>query len=1653
MDSSTNPMLLPSEQIKQSVREFLNAHFNLNDWYLGAHVNRISETLARSAAYIRPGDRLLEIGSYGQIPLLVWHLFGLQPVLAYSLQAGYMGYRHGKIQTEEDPQAEFQCHIQAVNIEKDVWPQADNSLDVILCFEVLEHLREHPVFMFNEANRVLKPGGYIIITTPNSSSYHAIINILYHESPFLYSVYGKQREGMAHIKEYAINELQNLVKNSGFEIVNHSTFSPYQDEKDDLFPELREVLNQYGLKNELSGSTQFLVARKTTSPRFEYYQPLYDVTRVWSLPAPPLALTPETGTGVEDKNEIAVEVINTSIIVPINGDFQDLSACMEACANEYPIIQDVEMVLVPYRLNASQTAQLKTLCQTGTNNIRLVSSQPDLSFAETINHAVQTSQAGKLLFWNCPKPGRLTELLNSHDPHHKSGILCSKTLLAPENNSRVERIHDCGIVFDAQKRPKYLYQYCLAEQAFTNHQRELQATNSPLIRINRDLFNKMGGLKALPSWSMMAFDLSLRVHQAGFTINLVPSCEAFAPPEAQKGSDDLILINASILSTQSQDVIPDEMEHYRRDGLALGPQTGKHIALVTPLAPLRTGVADYVQELLPALTQYMTLDLFVDGYTPDDITILNKHRIHFISDLEVCNLKEKYDQIIYHIGNNHFHTAIYEAAAQTGGIMVIHEYDSKGCIPAPVTPLPSNIDEMRSDFDELIYLANNPDIAAAVHRGEFSSGWDHFARHGHKEERIYSHGKKEAISNKKLWQRLFKRADGIIVHNRHSRDILQAEFPNLPVAVIPHLLSPKVFSDFNDDTLLARRKLNLPEDALIILSMGLIQPHKRNHITVQSFASFIKRHPNSFLVLAGESLDQEYDIYLKHLIKSSGLQERVFILGWVFEGAFFDWIAAGDIMVNLRYPSRGEESGTLIRSLGAGKPTIISDYAQYVEIPDDCVIKISFENEVQNLEKALERLSEDASLRQSLSENARAYFRSHNAVERVAGAYAEFCNNTPRKDLRQNYNYAPETQANILWDLSECSVNDPAPHLILAMDRLGLPIRVKIRGDFKNLLSLNQNDIQRFQQLQRMPLADNYLQFFSGALCDFKRDPQATYAIVMANHQELSNSARKHPQPDEYWVPSAYSRNCLIQQGLPAQKITVVPLGVSTLAYGTYIRQPRKEKPFTFLNITDWTKHSHWQDILLAFLQEFGDNNDFRLCFQTSAGALETVTPDDITGLFQQFAYKHPTIKENIYRQVNINSRLIELDDKPSLYAYADSYIHLHADAAFGRPLLEAMSIGLPVISINFGGQQDYINAGNAFIVTGQRGRSGRVTLNINSLRSQMRELVNNPSKAEACGINARHKTLTAYTWEHAAGHALKRLEAISGSLPGRPCIIKSQKAPQNEGCCKTENPPGFNVIGYISGNLGIGVTARNVVQSLSDKGLPFKILDLDPGLERYNHDLRFKSYTVSSPEELTHPINLFVLPPPDLSTLIKDQAYFRDAHERLNVAWSMWELPEVPNVWHADMQKMDVLIAESQFIRQTFNTSFPDRVNLLAVHPLYLPDGITAQRSRFGLPEDCCLLITSLAPHSDIQRKNPMAVIEAFQRAFAEHDNVHLVIKINNPITSNQMHPYVAELQERYAGNKQIHIITHKLSYLDVLSLYACCDVYVSLHRSEGLG
>jgi 2-polyprenyl-3-methyl-5-hydroxy-6-metoxy-1,4-benzoquinol methylase len=107
------------------------------------------------------------------------------------------------------------------DLEQVPYPLADESFDIVLLTEVLEHLRDYPLRTLTEAHRILRPGGMLLLTTPNAASLQNRVRLA-----FGGSVHTPLRDWMfglphaRHAREYTTTELRELVGAAGLDIVS-----------------------------------------------------------------------------------------------------------------------------------------------------------------------------------------------------------------------------------------------------------------------------------------------------------------------------------------------------------------------------------------------------------------------------------------------------------------------------------------------------------------------------------------------------------------------------------------------------------------------------------------------------------------------------------------------------------------------------------------------------------------------------------------------------------------------------------------------------------------------------------------------------------------------------------------------------------------------------------------------------------------------------------------------------------------------------------------------------------------------------------------------------------------------------------------------------------------------------------------------------------------------------------------------------------------------------------------------------------------------------------------------------------------------------------------------------------------------------------------
>jgi glycosyltransferase involved in cell wall biosynthesis len=386
------------------------------------------------------------------------------------------------------------------------------------------------------------------------------------------------------------------------------------------------------------------------------------------------------------------------------------------------------------------------------------------------------------------------------------------------------------------------------------------------------------------------------------------------------------------------------------------PMPKRMLVVFSPYPPAKNGIADYVAELLPHHLDEFDITLVIDDDAPvpevSELRVLlasefRKHRGSFLSALK-----------IYHIGNNPHHCYMLDFLGSDPGVVVLHDYNL--CYLHEMATL-------RWGNEARHYVAMEREYG--VLGREILAGQ---MRNGHRE--LFT-GYELALNGYVL-----ERATAIVTHSRQVQYKVAARAPHKPVWYIPHHLSPRAGDFFSLTKQEARSQLGLAQDEIVVTAVGFVKRAKQIPMTLAALSSLRGQVDNFRFVLAGERQPLEYDVDAD--IARSGLSDRVTCTDYLDEETFFRHLAATDIVVNLRYPSGGEMSGTLVRALGLGVPTIVLDHGPMGELPDTVVRKIAWgEGSKVALTEALRGLMTNDLERSELGARAAAYVRrNHNII-------------------------------------------------------------------------------------------------------------------------------------------------------------------------------------------------------------------------------------------------------------------------------------------------------------------------------------------------------------------------------------------------------------------------------------------------------------------------------------------------------------------------------------------------------------------------------------------------------------------------------------------------------------------------------------------------
>jgi len=332
-----------------------------------------------------------------------------------------------------------------------------------------------------------------------------------------------------------------------------------------------------------------------------------------------------------------------------------------------------------------------------------------------------------------------------------------------------------------------------------------------------------------------------------------------------------------------------------------------------------------------------------------------------------------------------------------------------------------------------------------------------------------------------------------------------------------------------------------------------------------------------------------------------------------------------------------------------------------------------------------------------------------------------------------------------------------------------------------------------------------------------------------------------------------------------------------------------------------------------------------------------------------------------------------------------------------------------------------------AWFRDGQRGGPNRL------LRAVWRERVDLQA-AFPKGLTSDASALL--DWARSAGVAegeipVSLLSAVGHLTGARMAIVRS-------------DTPGLNLAGYFTAELGMGQSARLLVDAVTSAGYPFSTIVSERTVSRQN--AKFNPVD----DGTRYPINVAVVNADQFGLWSQDVGA-ELLVDRYTIGMWAWEVEEFPDAYHGAFDLVDEVWAISRFARDAIAAKTDKPVHVFP-HPIPLPDPTTViplDHELLGLSEESYFLFV-FDYLSVFERKNPLAVVRAFTSAFSPCEGPQLVIKtINGHLCRSDRE----RLRLACNARSDIKLIEEYLDSEVLLSLMANATAYVSLHRSEGYG
>lgn len=389
------------------------------------------------------------------------------------------------------------------------------------------------------------------------------------------------------------------------------------------------------------------------------------------------------------------------------------------------------------------------------------------------------------------------------------------------------------------------------------------------------------------------------------------------------------------------------------------PRPRPRLFHVSPLPPVRSGIADYSARLLRELATHYEIEVVIEQPELAEPWVSANFPIRSLQWFMAHAGPD--DRILYHFGNSPFHAHMFGMLRQFPGVVVLHD---------------SWLGAARNWME---HDAGNPVAFLPVL----------YDSHGY--AALLHDVRQQRASTLDAWpvnRDVIEAALGVIVHSRYA--VGQARLHFGAAAADKFIVVPFPKQRTHGDRRLARHLLGIGPEDFVVCSFGMLAPTKLNHRLLAAWLqSSLAADRRCRLVFVGENDGGDYGRALASSISAAAGGSHIQVTGFVSADSYADYLAAADVVVQLRTDSRGETSAAIFDALAHGLPLIVNAHGTASELPEAAVLRIPDRFSDPELSTAMEGLRNDVRLRVRLAHDAaRVIAQEHHPAD-VALRYRE----------------------------------------------------------------------------------------------------------------------------------------------------------------------------------------------------------------------------------------------------------------------------------------------------------------------------------------------------------------------------------------------------------------------------------------------------------------------------------------------------------------------------------------------------------------------------------------------------------------------------------------------------------------------------------------